>query len=42
MRRQILHPMRRGRRCELGYAARPYREGLSDAIDWFRGAGYLK
>lgn len=27
---------------ELGYRARPYREGLSDAIEWFRQAGYLK
>jgi dihydroflavonol-4-reductase len=26
---------------ELGYHARPYREGLRDAVDWFRGAGYL-
>lgn len=26
---------------ELGYHARPYREGLRDAIDWFRAAGYL-
>ncbi|AWN42252.1 hopanoid-associated sugar epimerase [Methylobacterium durans] len=29
-------------RAELGYTARPYREGLSDAIQWFRGAGYLR
>lgn len=27
---------------ELGYAARPYAEGLRDAVDWFRGAGYLQ
>jgi dihydroflavonol-4-reductase len=27
---------------ELGYAARPYGEGLADAVTWFRGAGYLK
>ena len=27
---------------ELGYKARPYREGLRDALDWFREAGYLK
>ena len=27
---------------ELGYAARPYAEGLADAVAWFRGAGYLK
>jgi dihydroflavonol-4-reductase len=27
---------------ELGFSARPYREGLHDAIDWFRHAGYLK
>lgn len=27
---------------ELGYRARPYREGLRDALDWFRTAGYLK
>ncbi|MGE3150413.1 MAG: hopanoid-associated sugar epimerase [Pseudorhodoplanes sp.] len=26
---------------ELGYRARSYREGLVDAIDWFRAAGYL-
>ncbi|VUD70862.1 hopanoid-associated sugar epimerase [Methylobacterium symbioticum] len=29
-------------RAELGYSARPYREGLSDAIQWFRQAGYLR
>jgi dihydroflavonol-4-reductase len=28
--------------CELGYRARPYREGLADALEWFRQAGYLK
>ena len=27
---------------ELGYRARPYREGLYDALDWFRAAGYLR
>jgi dihydroflavonol-4-reductase len=27
---------------ELGYTARPYREALHDALDWFRQAGYLK
>jgi len=27
---------------ELGYHARPYVEGLRDAVDWFRGAGYLR
>ena len=27
---------------DLGYRARPYGEGLSDAVAWFRGAGYLK
>jgi dihydroflavonol-4-reductase len=27
---------------ELGYRARPYREGLRDALEWFRHAGYLK
>jgi dihydroflavonol-4-reductase len=26
---------------ELGYRARPYGQGLSDAIDWFRRNGYL-
>ncbi|MCM3500249.1 dihydroflavonol 4-reductase, partial [Staphylococcus capitis] len=26
---------------ELGYRARPYREGLRDALDWFGSAGYL-
>ncbi|KVD74404.1 NAD-dependent dehydratase [Burkholderia sp. ABCPW 14] len=28
--------------CELGYRARPYREGIRDALDWFRQAGYLR
>ena len=28
-------------REELGYRARPYLEGLADAISWFRAAGYL-
>ncbi len=27
---------------ELGYRARPYAEGISDAIAWFREAGYLR
>ncbi len=27
---------------ELGYRARPYSEGLADAIAWFRQAGYLQ
>ena len=26
---------------ELGYAARPYREGLRDAHAWFKANGYL-
>jgi dihydroflavonol-4-reductase len=26
---------------ELGYVARPYRQALAEAIDWFRQAGYL-
>jgi dihydroflavonol-4-reductase len=26
---------------DLGYVARPYAEGLRDAVEWFRGAGYL-
>src|SRR3984957_19285058 len=29
-------------RRELGYVSRPYREGLADAIAWFRTHGYLK
>ncbi len=29
-------------RRELGYASRPYREGIADAIAWFRAAGYLR
>jgi dihydroflavonol-4-reductase len=29
-------------RRELGYVSRPYREGLTDAIAWFRSHGYLK
>jgi dihydroflavonol-4-reductase len=27
---------------ELGYAARPYREGLRDALAWFRTQGYVR
>jgi dihydroflavonol-4-reductase len=27
---------------ELGYAARPYEDGIRDAIAWFRGAGMLR
>ena len=27
---------------ELGYRPRPYVEGLRDAIDWFRAAGYVR
>jgi dihydroflavonol-4-reductase len=27
---------------ELGYRARPYAQGIRDAIGWFRQAGYLK
>jgi len=27
---------------DLGYRARPYVEGVNDAIAWFRQAGYLK
>ena len=27
---------------ELGYRARPYADGLRDAVDWFRHAGYLQ
>jgi dihydroflavonol-4-reductase len=29
-------------RRELGYTSRPYREGIVDAIAWFRQAGYLR
>ncbi len=29
-------------RRELGYAPRPYIDGLRDALDWFRAAGYLR
>ena len=29
-------------RRELGYASRPYGDGLSDAIAWFRSHGCLK
>ena len=29
-------------RRELGYTSRPYREGISDAIAWFRAHGYLR
>jgi dihydroflavonol-4-reductase len=27
---------------ELDYRARPWAEGVRDAVDWFRGAGYLR
>ncbi len=27
---------------DLGFVARPYGEGLRDAVDWFRGAGHLQ
>jgi dihydroflavonol-4-reductase len=27
---------------ELGFRARPYGDGLRDAVDWFRAAGYLR
>ena len=29
-------------RHELGYLARPYRDGIADAIAWFRQHGYLR
>jgi dihydroflavonol-4-reductase len=29
-------------RRELGYSARPYRDGIADAIAWFRQHGYLR
>ena len=29
-------------RRELGYVSRPYIEGLTEAIGWFRSHGYLK
>ncbi len=29
-------------RRDLGYVSRPYREGIVDAISWFRAAGYLR
>jgi dihydroflavonol-4-reductase len=29
-------------RRKLGYVSRPYREGLADAIEWFRARGLLK
>ncbi len=29
-------------RRELGYTSRPYREGIADALAWFRQAGYLR
>jgi dihydroflavonol-4-reductase len=27
---------------DLGYKARPYADGLSDALEWFRQAGYVR
>jgi dihydroflavonol-4-reductase len=29
-------------RRELGYGSRPYRQGIADAIAWFRQHGYLR
>jgi dihydroflavonol-4-reductase len=29
-------------RRDLGHVSRPYREGITDAIGWFRQAGYLR
>jgi dihydroflavonol-4-reductase len=29
-------------RQQLGYVSRAYREGIVDAISWFRQAGYLR
>ena len=29
-------------RRELGYASRPYREAIADAIAWFKQAGYIR
>lgn len=29
-------------KAELGYTTRPYGEGLSDALDWFRANGFLR
>ena len=29
-------------RRELGYTSRPYRDGIADAIAWFKQAGYLR
>jgi dihydroflavonol-4-reductase len=29
-------------KAELGYSARPYRQGLADALEWFDREGYLK
>jgi dihydroflavonol-4-reductase len=29
-------------RRDLGYTSRPYREGLTDAVAWFRQEGYLR
>ena len=37
----VLH-QREGRRASSASVARPYAEGLRDAIDWFREAGYLR
>src|SRR5262249_29287225 len=29
-------------RRDLGYASRPYRNAIADAITWFRSAGYVR
>ena len=29
-------------RRELGYTSRPYREGIADAVAWFKQAGYVR
>lgn len=40
--RQYMHFDDTKARRELGYTSRPYREGLADAIAWFKQAGYLR
>jgi dihydroflavonol-4-reductase len=42
MARYIMHFDDKKARNELGYMSRPYRTGLTEAIEWFIQAGYLK
>ena len=42
LRRLMTHDERQAEAArELGYAPRPARDALADAVDWFRANGYI-